>query len=211
MKYITLLIIVLIPVVIILTNLSLLTANYNFYLQIYKEQNVYNNFIERTVLTEATTNLIGYFRGKNMLDVNFYSEQAIVHLKDVKYLLDIAKALTYGSTFLLMLLIAYLVSKKEMERLTKAAIFGTLSTIIVTIAITISFLINFQNMFVYFHLALFRNNYWLFEESDNLIKMFPQKFFVSFATHLVSNIIVTAFLLLLTAFIIKKINDKSHT
>lgn len=210
MKYLAILIIVLIPMVIIFANMSLLATNYNFYLKIYKEQNIYDDFKDTSILNRVTSNLIGYFRGINMLDVNFYSEQAIMHMKDVKDLLNIAQTITYGSFFLLMFLVAYLMYKKLIGKLTKAFILGTVSTIILTIVIAVSLTMNFQNMFIYFHLALFRNNYWLFDESDNLIKMFPQKFFVSFAYHLVTNIIVTSLVLLLVVLIFKKINDKPN-
>lgn len=210
MKYLAILIIVLIPMAIIFANISLLATNYNFYLKIYKEQNIYDDFSDTSILNRATSNLAGYFRGKNMLDVKYYSEQAIMHMKDVKDLLNIAQTITYGSFFLLMLLVAYLIYKKQIDKLTKAFILGTVSTIILTTVIAVSLAMNFQKMFIYFHLALFRNNYWLFDESDNLIKMFPQKFFVSFAYNLVTNIIVTCLVLLLVALIFKKINDKPH-
>lgn len=210
MKYTTSLIIVLIPVIIILTNFSLLATNYNLYLQIYREENIYSNFNDEKNLDNATTNLIGYFRGKNMLEQNFYSNQANLHLKDVKYLLNIAQFTAFGSILLLLFAIALAVSKKEIEKLAKAISIGAISTVILTIVVLVTLILNFQNMFIYFHLALFRNNYWLFEESDNLIKMFPQSFFVSFAYHLVTNIIVTTLVLLLTAFVLKKINDKPH-
>lgn len=210
MKYLAILIIVLIPMAIIFANISLLATNYNFYLKIYKEQNIYDDFSDTSILNRATSNLAGYFRGNNMLDVKYYSEQAIMHMKDVKDLLNIAQTITYGSFFLLMLLVAYLIYKKQIDKLTKAFILGTVSTIILTTVIAVSLAMNFQKMFIYFHLALFRNNYWLFDESDNLIKMFPQKFFVSFAYNLVTNIIVTCLVLLLVALIFKKINDKPH-
>lgn len=210
MKYLAILIIVLIPVVIIFANVSLLATNYNFYLQIYREQNIYNNFNDTTTLNEATSNLNGYFRGKNMLEQKYYSNQAVLHLKDVKSLVNIVQITTYGSIFLLIFLVAYLIYKKQIDKLTKAFVLGTISTIILTIVIALSLTMNFQKMFTYFHIILFRNNYWLFDESDNLIKMFPQKFFVSFAYYLVTNIIVTSLVFLLAVLIFKKINDKPH-
>lgn len=210
MKYLTVLIIVLIPLTIIFTNASLLVTNYSFFLKIYREQNIYINFSDATTLNKETNNVIGYFRGNNLLDVNFYSVQAISHLKDVKNLLNIAQTIMYGSMLLLIFLITYVISKKELENLRKAITLGAALTIILTIVVAATLIVNFQNMFIYFHLALFRNNYWLFEESDNLIKMFPQKFFVSFAGYLASDIIATAIVLLLACLIIKKINDKPH-
>lgn len=211
MKYTAVLIIVLIPVVIILTNFSLMATNYNYYLKIYKEQNIYSNFSDKKNLNSATINLIDYFRGNNVLEQNYYSNQAVLHLKDVKYLLNIVHFTTLGSILLLLSAIALAVNKKEIEKLIKAVIIGVASAIILTIIIVAALIVNFQNMFIYFHLALFRNSHWLFDESDNLINMFPQRFFVSFAYHLVTNIIVTALVLLLATLILKKINDKPHT
>ncbi len=43
-------------------------------------------------------------------------------------------------------------------------------------------LFNFNNVFNYFHLISFNNNYWLLNpEADNLIKMFPEKIFFDLA------------------------------
>jgi integral membrane protein (TIGR01906 family) len=211
MKYTTVLIIVLIPMVIIFTNLALLSTNYNFYLQIYREQNVHSNFTGSTVLNEATSNLIGYFRGKNMLEQKFYSNQAILHLMDVKHLLNTALLLTICLDILLISTTIYAIIKKEVKKLLNAFLVGAVATIVLTLAVLGLLALDFENSFIYFHLAFFRNNYWLFDESDNLIKMFPQSFFVSFAYHLVANIIVTALVLSIAALMLKKINDKPHT
>ncbi len=211
MKYTTVLIIVLIPLVIIFTNLAALATNYNFYLQIYREQNIYNDFNESAALNEAALNLIGYFRGKNMLEQKFYSNQAILHLIDVKHLLNTAHFLTISLNILLIFTTIYTILKKDARKLLKAYLLGAVATIVLTITVLGLLTLDFEGLFIYFHLALFRNNYWLFDGSDNLIKMFPQSFFISFAFHLVTNIIVTALVLLLAALILKKINDKPHT
>ncbi|KKR51356.1 MAG: hypothetical protein UT84_C0001G0041 [Candidatus Curtissbacteria bacterium GW2011_GWA1_40_16] len=210
MKYLSILIIVLIPVTIILINISILAKNYNFYLTIYKTQNIYNNFPNESILDSATKNLIDYFRNKNILDQNYYSGQAQIHLKDVKYLLNIVSITSLIVITTVFFLNGLFVYKKELKRLTGSLVKGGLATIILTIIISAFLIFNFQGFFIDFHKIFFRNNYWLFDESDNLIKMFPERFFMYFSYVLIGNIIITSLVLILSATIIRKINDKPH-
>ena len=143
-----------------------------------------------------------------MLDYNFYSNQAVLHLKDVKKLLSATQVAALCSIISLTALTAYLILKKQGKTAFKSYLTGSIITLALTIISLIFIVLDFSNIFFGFHLMFFTNNYWLFEENDNLIKMFPQRFFISFANYLAANIIVTALLILLIVFSVKKIHAK---
>ncbi len=208
-KYDPILIIVLIPVAIIASNVTILATNFNFYTKIYQDKNIYDNFSNKKVLEDGTHNLLGYFRGKNLLDQNFYSSQATRHLKDVKNLLNITKLASFVLLISIFLLSFSLYLKKAYKALISSWVKGALLTLIFVAVICSLLLLDFQKLFFDFHLIFFRNNDWLFEPTDNLVKMFPQEFFTSFALYLAGNIIATTLFIAIFAQIIKNINDKS--
>ena len=132
-----------------------------------------------TVNKSKTNEVIGYFRGKNNLEDKFFSSQAKIHLKDVKSLIVGIFCIDVSSILLALALAAYLINNQKFVDLKKAVITGSLITIIlVLVALILSFL-NFEFFFIKFHEIIFRNNYWLFSPEDNLVKIFPEEFFIS--------------------------------
>jgi len=207
-KFISTLIIVLLPLAIILSNVSFFATNYNFFLRIYRDKNIYNRFPNSEIIEGETRNLLGYYRNKNLLDQNFYSEQAIRHLKNVKNLLKAVKFTNFVLLALIFLLSTALYYNKEKENLIRAYLKGSLVSLNLVVGIATLLLLDFQKSFFAFHLIFFRDNDWLFASTDNLVKMFPQEFFVSFAFYLAANIIAIALLIIIFALIIKRINAK---
>ncbi len=210
LKYISILIIVLIPLTIVLSNVTYLATNYNFYIKIYQNKNIYSDFSDDQILKSETQNLLGYYRGENILDQNFYSDKAVRHLKDVRSLLIITKFLSFGFLILILVLSTLLYFSKAKKKLINACLRGSLTAVVLTAAICVLLLLSFQQLFLDFHLIFFRNSDWLFEPTDNLIRMFPQEFFISFAFYLATNIIASALFISLLALIVKKINDKPN-
>lgn len=187
-----------------------MAKNYNLYLKIYQNQGIYKNFSGQQILNSKTKNLLGYYRNKNILDQNFYSEQAQAHLKDVKSLLTILDISSLITTLVVVLIIVILLKKRQKDVILKNVLIGASAAAALTIITATLVAFSFQTFFWDFHKVLFRNNYWLFDETDNLIKMFPERFFVSFAYTLIANIMVTSLVLILVAVIVRKSYDKPN-
>lgn len=191
------------PIVIILGNFEYLAKNESFYFSLYKKSGVYHNFERENVVENSTRNLLGYFRGKNRLDNNFYSEQAVFHLNDVKTLLQLSSRLFILASITCLLIGMYLIFKKRNRDLFNALLAGSMFTLISIILLGFGLLKAFDWLFIKFHLLLFSNNLWMFEESDNLIKLFPQEFFINFANQLAINILISSALIAVTVFVLK--------
>jgi len=162
MKY---LLLILIPIFIILLNLQLLVFNDNFY----------DN--------EVHENLLNYFKGEE-LKFN-YTEKELVHLEDVKKLINMLEVILYILIILILLIIFF--SKENMF---------IISGLITMGIILILFLFDFNFLFTKFHEILFTNNYWLLESGTLLIKTYPIEFFIKFFKRLILNIIITSLILI---------------
>lgn len=195
------LIIILFPAVIILGNLQALMVNENFYYYLYGKSETYSNFDRVDIVRIQTKNLLGYLRGKNRLDHNFYSEQDNFHLRDVKSLMDFSSRFFVLSTITSLSIAIYLLFKKRSRDLSSALLAGSMFTILSIVLLGFGILNAFDWLFFKFHLLLFSNNLWLFEESDNLIKLFPQQFFVHFANQLAVNIFLSSLIVAFISFL----------
>lgn len=167
-------------ITIILFPLTLLAFNQKVYGQVQGMAGVFDTFTydETKVYVD---NLIGYFRGENKLDVNLYSNQAILHLSDVRFLIQIILLLLYTSTFVLILSSAIFIVKRKTIRLnTIVRSASAISFWLLLICVPMLFL-GFESLFFLFHKAAFHNDLWLFQASDTLIMLFPSRFFLLFS------------------------------
>lgn len=195
--------IILFPIVIILGNFQILIFNGNFYNKLYEKSGSYQNFERENIVQNATLNLLGYFRGQNQLDVNFYSNQAAFHLKDVKNLLGFTRGLFILTTILCLTIIFRFIFTRNYLELLNALFSGALVTVIFIILAGAGLLTAFNWLFIKFHQLLFTNDLWLFDETDNLIKLFPEQFFINFANQLALNIFLTSALIAIISCILE--------
>ena len=198
------LLIILIPLVIILGNFNFLIFNKNFYQIFYQKSGTYQNFENQKIVDDATNNLFGFFKNKNKLDSTFFSSQAILHLTDVKNLTAQSVTLFYLSAVLVIIISVFLFVKKQTKILSESFFIGSITTIIFIVLLGAGTLTMFDQFFVKFHQLLFTNNLWLFTADDNLIKLFPQKFFVEFANRLALNIFISSTIIVGLSLIFKK-------
>ena len=200
---------IIIPPLIILSNFIFLALNSSFYREIQKEAGVYENFESQSIVDDQTNSLIGYFRGKNELEHNFFSSQAILHLKDVKSLLNSAAGLLILFSTTTFSLLVFLALKKEYSHILSALFISSVLTIFYLSLLSLGVFNYFDSFFKGFHKALFTNDLYLFEEGDSLIKLFPQQFFILFSKALFINTLITSTVLLLLSAVAKKLNHAS--
>lgn len=142
-------------------------------------------------LHNAAVSLIQYFNSKEeplRIEVTrggqkllLFNEREIIHLKDVKdmvqasYLIQILSAI-YALAFLGITITIF--KKDRRKRFGQALVVGGGVTILLFIIVGISSMLDFDQIFLQFHLVTFANEFWMLDPSqDYLIRMFPQGFF----------------------------------
>lgn len=192
--------IILLPLVIILGNFRYLVFNFNFYNSLYEKSGVYQTF-DKDLVKYQTNNLFDYFRGQNNIYHKFFSNQAVAHLADVKDLIRFSTILLYLALIVVSALLIFLAVKKKYQSITQALFTSALVTLIFTLFLALGILKAFEPLFTGFHQVLFTNNLWQFSANDNLIKLFPQQFFIEFASRLSLSIVISSAVIALLSFI----------
>jgi integral membrane protein (TIGR01906 family) len=104
---------------------------------------------------------------------NFFTEEEILHMIDVK------RIIRYVFILLIISLVTlFALFKKIKFKIVSNALI--LSFVALSIIGTILYF-NFDRSFYIFHKIFFRNQYWLLPENDMLIRMFPENFFYDYA------------------------------
>tara|TARA_Y100000034_G_scaffold130278_1_gene188288 strand:+ start:168 stop:749 length:582 start_codon:yes stop_codon:yes gene_type:complete len=189
-------IIVAVFLIILLSNILIISLNTNFYKNEFSKHNIYNKF-NKEDLDNNFTLTINYLNNKNELNKDFYTQREILHLKDIKNLVMISK-------ILLILSIISLSFSKNKTNLLKGISKGSKYLLITTIIIGILFLFKFQTSFIYFHKIFFTNNLWLLNENHNLIKMLPGEIFKDLILKIVKYIIASSVILLVISNYLRK-------
>ena len=180
---------ILLPLVIILTNLIFLVYNISFQAEIQQKVKSTLNIDDRI---RQNVRLIHYYQGKELLDHNFYSPQAVNHLKEVKDILTSGQIIFGMSTIVILLMYTIIARAKRYEIIFTATFYGSVICLVFSSLLALGLLVQFDTFFNILHAALFKSNSWAFPGDDNLIQVFPAEFFVLFAKQLSLNVIYTS-------------------
>lgn len=181
--------------------------NLNYYDKKYQQYNVYDRFSREQALS-ATENLFGFFKSNNELDTDFFNEQEISHLSDVKLLIQKANILYYSSIiiFWIILLIYYLKHKKHFVKYFSKVLFYsgicTISLLLITVLIYIATGFNF--LFLKFHEVFFVGNYSFDPNISNMKALFPDEFFFDISLAILTTTIMKALFLIVLGLIINR-------
>jgi len=132
-------------------------------------------------LETAAKGLINYFNsGEEYIRLGLFNQREVVHLKDVKGLIWLDYRLLLGT---LIYIVAYAgVSlfwrrKRYRRRLAWGVVGGGGITLALMLALGVGTLLNFDQLFLQFHLISFANELWMLDPTkDYLIMLFPQGF-----------------------------------
>ncbi|MEM4245222.1 MAG: TIGR01906 family membrane protein [Candidatus Nanoarchaeia archaeon] len=168
-------IIMLIPIIILLSNFTLLAFNERYYEKQYEKNNLYSQ-IPKEQADEATKQLIEYLRDGKELQGDYFNQKEKQHLKDVRNiirtLLIILGISIIAAPFLM---IKQGIKNKKILAITIIA--GGLLTILLIVIFFLA-LTNFESTFIRFHEVMFTNQLWLLDPAtDKLIVMYPENFF----------------------------------
>lgn len=188
--------------------------NDKFITHIHPTYDVQNSDIEY-----ATEKIIDYLYHKDVESmqfqivtengaVDFFSEQAIVHMEDVKVLFIGGINLCYISIVLFILSIIYLIYRRNFIKkyITKTYIITVISFLALAIGIVIFAAIDFNTAFIVFHYIIFPDNSKAelaitFNSCDTLTNVLTSEFFMN-----IGIIIGITFIgLLITSIIISKV------
>ncbi|MAG47527.1 TIGR01906 family membrane protein [archaeon] len=205
-KYTIITLAILISISIILLGFKLTIFNENTYKDQFTRYNIYNSFQEKE-LNQNLTLLLNYLKNNNQdLKTNFFNQKEKTHLSDVKSIIKNLTSLLYSLLIIILISFSYLIYNEKYKTIRKSLILGSIITILIILIFYTLTLINFDKIFLYFHLISFSNNLWLLNpETDNLIKMFPQDIFLNITTiAIIKSLIISIIILILSLINHKK-------
>lgn len=165
--------------IIFIGTFSSLFLNKDYYEKLYTKTGTFER-ISKDIATSKTEEIFLFFEDKSTLDTNFYTENEISHLNDVKNVIKKVFVIYYLSLFILLIsiIIAYKYLKAELSLfLSRILIYSGISILIISVLFAF---FDFSGVFENFHKILFSENY-IFPYSSNMIKMWNEEFFSLFA------------------------------
>lgn len=141
------------------------------------------------------------------IDHSLYNQREVLHMKDVKDLVQ-GTFVTSTMTGLLLLILAaiglWLQGRQFWGYLAQAVKWSAIGSIGVIVLIGVATAIDFNAIFTLFHFISFANDLWrLNPQTDYLIIMFPERFFME-ATLMIAAMTVAEFALLFLAAVLMR-------
>jgi len=146
--------------------------------------------IDRIQLRRAAQHLIDYFNlradtvqitvVKGDKEFNLFNERELIHLEDVRSLIQLDYWVQRGA-FILMVICAlalFFGLRVGWRILVRGLSWGSFITIGLMIVLALWAFFGFERLFILFHLVSFSNEYWMLDPAkDYLIRLFPEGFF----------------------------------
>jgi len=208
-----------IPVFLLLTNLYVFMSptflRYEYGKVDFPPSPGFTNEQRLMVAEKAVTYLrsdasIGILRDLKGQQGPLFREKELAHMVDVKVLTRRA-FLTHG---LLGLVIAFslgvlLVIRRTPTQISISLLQGSLLTIALLIALMVLVYLSFDWFFVRFHLTFFEGDSWIFDWSDTLIRLFPERFWFDAASLWGVLTLVEAVVLGVAAWLCSRLTHRS--
>lgn len=179
---------------------------YTYY---YKKEKLANSLlISEEKLIFYTKNLFSYLKSKDFLDSSWFSKKDILHMIDVKYLYhSFEKIMCFLlSFFVISTIFLFLIYKKDFLFYLLKIFNKVFLIFIILLSAIITFIAaDFNKFWISFHKIFFTNDLWLLSPSEsNLIKMFPENFFLLLSSIICISIILFFIFLFVLKHILKK-------
>ncbi|MBI3282482.1 DUF1461 domain-containing protein [Candidatus Curtissbacteria bacterium] len=203
MRTLSYLIIFFLAPAIILLNFRLLVTNHNYYQKEFEKLGVYNTVDKNTAVVQSER-LVKYLCCNGHLDPEFFTKREVLHLADVKSRVLAATTMLFLNLGLVILIATILLAKKKRQILLWVLKTGSLVGILAILTLSASSFINFDFLFLKFHLISFTNDLWLLPPESNLIKLFPQQFFQDSANRIATRSVIMLGIIYLLSILIEK-------
>lgn len=201
-RFIAIIIGILLPLIVLITAIEFASFDKNFFMNQVKENNVVKNTgIAEADMESVVDEILSYLRGTrtdfdikahltekgitSSAPVSIFNEQEMVHMDDVRALLNMT--LTIRNIALLIFFIAsvYLL-KNSKTALIKGLFYGSAIALVIILTIGGIFTFNFDGTFTLFHQLFFFNDLWLMDpNTDLLIWIVPGPFFFNLIARMV--------------------------
>ena len=211
MRAISYLIFIFFAPALILLNFNFLVFNHGFYKTQFEKLRVYETFGSREIVDNQSERLIGYLCCGKELDRDFFNERERQHLADVKKIITLNQAAAVLLAGLVLSGFIFLILKKNEKEFAKTLLGASVITVLSLIFLWLSAFINFDWFFLQFHYLTFDNDLWQLPEGANLIKLFPQQFFLNFANRIaIQTLIISVILILVSLYLVRENDSKKH-
>lgn len=144
--------------------------------------------------TDSAQVVVGMGERKAVL----FSEKELIHLRDVRDLVRLNNMVQMSTliTVVICILVLVLLSRQRRLILVKAVLLGSGLTLGLMITLALWCWLGFDQLFYLFHVASFRNDYWMLNPAeDYLIRLFPEGFFYDAALFVFGAVIIVSLLL----------------
>jgi integral membrane protein (TIGR01906 family) len=136
-----------------------------------------------------------------------FNQRELAHMLDVR-ILTYQVLLIWRVLLLLLLTLTIVAIRSNMTRaLVDSVKRGALLTILIIFAVMLYLAINFNQLFTQFHQLFFEGGTWLFYLSDNLIRLFPLRFWRDIFLFIGGLSTLISFLIILIPFRISENRD----
>lgn len=176
--------------------------------------------IDKVELSKVAQHLIDYFSLradeaqitviKGGQEFDLFNERELVHLKDVRDLIQLDYWVKGGSLLVIItcILLLFFICRVGWRIIVKGLLWGSIVTLCLVVGLAFWALFGFERFFLLFHVVSFSNEYWMLNPAtDYLIKLFPEGFFYDAAMFGFGAVILEALLLGGVAFVILKMVD----
>lgn len=147
--------------------------------------------LDKAELEQVARGLIGYFNSgdeyisltvvKNGEHLELFNQREVMHLKDVKTLVQMNRSLLVGTAIYIGVYASISLfrrGKQYRRQLAWSVFIGSIITLGIIVALGAgSMLLNFDELFTRFHFVAFTNDLWMLDPAtDYLIMLFPEGF-----------------------------------
>lgn len=180
----------LLSLVLLFTAVELVAFDISHYLSSYQRYDIpQSTGMDMASLEAVTREIMDYLRGRqqelNPRALVHGKERAVLgererqHMVDVKNLFIAGRHIRNGGLVLLLGLGAVLAWKRKdwHRRLAKLCIGSLAANLGVLLLVGAAMLVDFNQVFTWFHLLFFTNDLWMLSESSLLLRMVPEIFF----------------------------------
>ena len=175
-------------------------------------KNVARQLIDYFNLRADTTQIMVVKRGE---EFSLFNERELVHLQDVRSLVQLDYWVQRGALFLIIIFVFVLLFgfKARWRMLVKGLYRGGLITMGLMVVLALWAFFGFEQFFILFHLVSFPNEYWMLDpNTDYLIRLFPEGFFYDAALLGFGAVILGALLISAIAFgVLRLVGGKKKT
>ena len=189
-------------IVVVFSVFWFLSLDVQWYRKEFLKLNVYDE-VDKNMADQSISNILLYLRGKEPLNKNIFSPQAQYHLFDVKIIFQAIRGVLTVAVILNAGLLLYMIYTMKYKHIIKFFSESLIVTCAFLFFIGILILF-FHASFEVMHKLIFVNDLWLFDPSDPLIQLLPEKLFFDLGMRIyIFSFLLSIFLLLPVTFIDK--------